>query len=155
MRLLALIFGLLCLVLMPASSAPVSIARAAPSVLQDDDGENTAPPPPVSDNQARKVSSITGTESHLSIQVLLLGVIVVVAEFLLLRKRVVTAEEALKVYAVTLIIVGTLFAITAGYTSQDVAPAMGLFGTMAGYLLGKKSSMPQEEKAATAKGEEE
>jgi hypothetical protein len=38
---------------------------------------------------------------------------------------------------VTLIIIGTLFFITAGFDSTQIAPALGLFGTIAGYLLGK------------------
>ena len=39
--------------------------------------------------------------------------------------------------AVTLIVVSSLFIITAGYSSEQIAPAMGLFGTIAGYLLGR------------------
>lgn len=155
MRFLAPTFTLLLFVLFNATSPPWSFAHAAEVLTtQDDDGENTAPPPPASDSKARKISLLNNSELFLSIEVLLFGVIVVVAEFLLLRKYIVTAEEALRVYAVTLIIVGTLFVITAGYTSQDVAPAMGLFGTMAGYLLGKKSAMTEVEKDATAKGGE-
>jgi hypothetical protein len=48
------------------------------------------------------------------------------------------------VYAVTLIIVGTLFAITAGFDSNQIAPAMGLFGTIAGYLLGKRATLSEK-----------
>jgi hypothetical protein len=39
-----------------------------------------------------------------------------------------------------LIISSSIFLIVAGYTSQQIAPAMGLLGTLAGYLLGKESS---------------
>jgi hypothetical protein len=83
-------------------------------------------------------------EFWLSAEILLFGLGVIVLEFLLLRKTRVTAEDALRVYTVTLIIVGTLFAITAGFDSYQIAPAMGLFGTIAGYLLGKRSATEGE-----------
>ncbi len=81
-------------------------------------------------------------EFWLSAEVLIFGLVVLLAEFLLLRKAKITAEEALRVYAVSLIIIGTLFAITAGFDSNQIAPAMGLFGTIAGYLLGRRVQAP-------------
>lgn len=78
-------------------------------------------------------------EFWLSAEILVFGFGVLLAEFLLLRKATVTAEEALRVYAVSLIVIGTLFAITAGFDANQIAPAMGLFGTIAGYLLGKRT----------------
>jgi Trk-type K+ transport system membrane component len=83
---------------------------------------------------------LNDSELRLSLEVLFFGVVVLILEFLLLPRSVVNAEDTLRVYAVTLILIGTLFAITAGFKSQDVAPAMGLFGTIAGYLLGKRNS---------------
>jgi hypothetical protein len=32
-----------------------------------------------------------------------------------------------------------MFLITAGYTSDQIAPMIGLLGTIAGYLLGKST----------------
>ena len=49
---------------------------------------------------------------------------------------------------ITLIITATLFLITAGYDNNQIAPAIGLFGTVAGYLLGKsvnKNNTPANE----------
>jgi hypothetical protein len=84
------------------------------------------------------VSLTTRYEFWLSFEVLFFGLVVVGVEYLLLRKTVARPEDALRVYAVTLILVGTLFAITAGFDSQQIGPAMGLFGTVAGYLLGRR-----------------
>jgi hypothetical protein len=81
-------------------------------------------------------------EFWLSVEILFFGFGVLAVEYFLLRKAGITAEETLRVYAVTLIIVGTLFLITAGFDSNQIAPAMGLFGTIAGYLLGKRVSEP-------------
>jgi hypothetical protein len=33
--------------------------------------------------------------------------------------------------------------ICAGYSNDQIAPAMGLFGTLAGYLLGRKGGREQ------------
>lgn len=107
---------------------------------------NTSAPPPSSAGAVKAKNFLSDFEFWLSAEILLFGLGVVVIEFLLLRKANVSAEEALRVYAVTLIIVGTLFAITAGFDSNQIAPAMGLFGTIAGYLLGKRSG---SEKADT------
>jgi hypothetical protein len=99
---------------------------------------------PQSSSEAGAVKAktfLSDFEFWLSAEILLFGLGVIVIEFLLLRKARVTAEEALRVYAVTLIIVGTLFAITAGFDSNQIAPAMGLFGTIAGYLLGKRAGL--------------
>ena len=101
----------------------------------------SAPPSQSSGAGAVKTKTfLSDFEFWLSAEILLFGLGVVVIEFLLLRKAHVTAEEALRVYGVTLIIVGTLFAITAGFDSNQIAPAMGLFGTIAGYLLGKRAA---------------
>ena len=106
---------------------------------------NTSAPPPGSGAGAVKAKTfLSDFEFWLSAEILLFGLGVIVIEFMLLRKARVTAEEALRVYAVTLIIVGTLFAITAGFDSNQIAPAMGLFGTIAGYLLGKRTSAPDK-----------
>jgi membrane associated rhomboid family serine protease len=83
---------------------------------------------------------LTSFEFYLSLEVLVFGIIVVVLEYLAIRRRSSHVEDILRIYAVTLIIIGTLFGITAGFGSEQIAPAMGLFGTIAGYLLGKRTS---------------
>jgi len=114
----------------------VPLAAAQPGIPT-----NVSAPPPSSGAGAVKTKTfLSDFEFWLSAEILLFGLGVIVIEFLLLRKARVSAEEALRVYAVTLIIVGTLFAITAGFDSNQIAPAMGLFGTIAGYLLGKRAA---------------
>jgi hypothetical protein len=51
------------------------------------------------------------------------------------------SEAVLRVFGTVLILVSTLFLIVAGYSSQQIAPALGLLGTIAGYLLGKGSNV--------------
>jgi hypothetical protein len=77
------------------------------------------------------------------------SMVALVMQYLLLRKiPKLKAGDLLRVFAVTLILQGTLFFITAGFDSNQIAPAMGLFGTIAGYLLGRadrKESDPDDQ----------
>ncbi len=88
---------------------------------------------------------LSSWEFVLSCEVIAFGTVIVLIEFILLRNRNAPAEDILKVFAVTLVIIGTLFAIVAGFDSRQIAPAMGLFGTIAGYILGRGVSAPKPE----------
>jgi len=82
----------------------------------------------------------TNREFWLSILVLAFGVIVIFVEFFSLRSRdQVGAGDVIRLYGVTLILVGVLFVVVAGFDVDQIAPALGLFGTVAGYLLGKSA----------------
>lgn len=96
---------------------------------------------------------LTDMEFWLSLEVLVFGGIVVFVEFLLLKGKGVTAEEALRVYAITVIIIGALFTVTAGFDNVSVAPAFGLLGTVAGYILGRRGS-PASEAAEPSREEQ-
>ena len=139
----------------PAAGSQSSAAGGSQAGDAQAQDEADANPPPTPAERAAPPSGsrliLSEYEFWLSAEVLIFGFAVLLAEFLLLRRAKITAEEALRVYAVSLIIIGTLFAITAGFDSNQIAPAMGLFGTIAGYLLGKRppgrdSAPEQEEK---------
>ena len=83
---------------------------------------------------------LSSDEGQLALTILAFGALIVVAELIMLRSKQATAEDATRAFAVTLIIIGTLVLICAGYSNNQIAPAMGLFGTIAGYLLGRRSS---------------
>lgn len=117
-----------------APDSPVSVRRAdevnRPASMVNSD-------PPV--GLAEEDNHLTWSEIAKTLIVVILATITLALQFLLLRvPSRITPEESLRVFGVTLIITGTLFLITAGFSSQQIAPAMGLFGTMAGYLLGKR-----------------
>lgn len=56
-----------------------------------------------------------------------------------------TPELALRLFSTVLIITSAVFLVVAGYSSQQIAPAFGLLGTMAGYVLGKSQARPGDE----------
>ena len=45
-------------------------------------------------------------------------------------------EDVLKVFGTILIVVAAVFLIVAGYSEKQIAPVIGLFGTIVGYILG-------------------
>jgi hypothetical protein len=86
----------------------------------------------------------------ISAVVLLFGLIVLLlATYLIGIGK--SSESVLRVFGTVLIIVIAVFLVVAGYTSDQIAPVMGLLGTVAGYLLAK-DSMPRV--AAESKHEE-
>lgn len=83
---------------------------------------------------------LTSHEFVLASAVLLFGVIVMFGAARTMQRTTVTAEQVLRFYAILVILIGTLLLIVAGLNDTQIAPAAGLFGTIAGYLLGKNQS---------------
>ncbi len=94
-------------------------------------------PPPIGEDGQEFGPQKTVQEIYMSIAVLVFGLLVVVAQTILFYRQKADVEEAFKYFIVTLIIIGALFLVTAGYGNQQIAPILGLLGTIAGYLLGK------------------
>ncbi len=67
----------------------------------------------------------------------------------LFSKGILESYQIIKLNLITLIIIGTLFLIAAGYDKEQILSAMGLFGTIAGYLLGKSSPTPTQPTPST------
>lgn len=72
----------------------------------------------------------------ISLLVLLFGVFTLsLASYLIKAGK--SPESILRTYGTILIIVVSVFLVVAGYSSNQIAPVIGLMGTLAGYLLGK------------------
>jgi len=87
---------------------------------------------------------ISNLEYQLSITVLVFGILVISLEIYLIRSNKISSEDTVKFIIITLIIISTLYLITAGYNNNQIAPAVGLLGTIAGYLLGKIENKTNE-----------
>lgn len=89
-------------------------------------------------NMIGPVSWTTWRELLLALGILVFGLVTLLIQYLLLRNAPShRTEEVAKTFIVTLIILGTLLLLAAGFDDRTIAPALGLFGTIAGYLLGK------------------
>lgn len=93
--------------------------------------------PPVNTDLVPTKSS---QEVWLSLGVLVFGMIVVLSQAWIINRRQEPLSQSLKYLSVSLIIVGSLFLVTAGYGNSQIAPIIGLLGTVAGYLLGRTQS---------------
>ena len=96
----------------------------------------------------------TTSAMTMSAAVLVFGLITLALASYVVRKGL-QWEAVLKIFGMVLIIVMTVFLIVAGYDDKQVAPAMGLLGTIAGYLLGKEVSKEPPTKSKDAGAKEE
>lgn len=113
--------------------------------------ENVPPPAEVSQENApvneppfdaNATPTKTDVELGLSIAVLVFGAVITLALLFFLAKRTESSSldqliDLIKYPVVLVIIIGGLFLVTAGYGNQQIAPIIGLMGTIAGYLMGK------------------
>ena len=85
-------------------------------------------------------SFLTNEERMLTILFLGFGVLVLIMACVLLIKFSNDCNIAFKYFIIVLLILGMLVLIPVGYSNDQISPAVGLFGTIAGYLLGKTES---------------
>jgi hypothetical protein len=85
-------------------------------------------------------SFLSTAEGELALTVIAFGVVVIAAFAIVLKSKAASPELAIRGLTTAMIVTGTLFLICAGYTNDQIAPAIGLFGTIAGYLLGKSET---------------
>lgn len=80
----------------------------------------------------------SNVEIYLSVSILAFALIVLVLQTRLIMKAQPSwhPKSTLRMMGLTLVIASSLFLVTAGYSAEQVAPVMGLLGTIAGYLLG-------------------
>lgn len=102
--------------------------------------EKQTPPPNVVGQNLAVVNPLTSFQMWSCILCVLIGIIVFSGQFYLLRRASnINADDIVKNCTITLVVIGALILIVAGYSSQQTAQAFGLFGTVIGYLLGKSA----------------
>lgn len=78
----------------------------------------------------------------LSFGILFFGIIVITSMGYLLKIGL-NPRSILRLFSVPLIIVSAIFLVVAGYGEKQIAPVIGLLGTIAGYLLGNSNDNDQ------------
>lgn len=124
------------------AAAPVAVSRDTVAPVNSVTGEGVA-------RQAQHgvvafIGRYTTIEVWLSLLVILFAGFTLMLVFRLLRNNSPTPDAVLRVIVVTVIVFGALFCITAGFEPEQIAPATGLFGTIAGYLLGRDARIHRE-----------
>jgi hydrogenase/urease accessory protein HupE len=78
----------------------------------------------------------TTQEMQLTFTIMGFGLVALLFLYLMSRQRHIP-PFVLRVYVITIIIFGTLAVVASAYTNDQIAPVVGLFGTIAGYVLGR------------------
>lgn len=127
----ALLMVFLCIYFVPTADV-LALDGEAPSPAPNN------PLPHEGQKTAGTISLMTNREFALSFVILVFGLCIIGIEYFILKSIIhQKPEQITQTFIVTLIIVGTLVLISAGYSNDQIGPALGLFGTIAGYLLGK------------------
>lgn len=104
------------------------------------------PPPKVADAEALfpATAFLSQRETWAAFAVLVFGMLILLVATHLVRLKLLSGADTLRLVALVLIVTGTLFLVTAGYSAAQIAPALGLLGTIAGYLLGRSENARNE-----------
>jgi succinate-acetate transporter protein len=81
----------------------------------------------------------------ISVAVLFYGAFTLILAALLIKSGK-SSESVLRIFGTILIIIVAVFLVVAGYSNDQIAPVIGLLGTLAGYLLGKGESSSMNRK---------
>jgi len=84
--------------------------------------------------QAGSLSSIL--ELNLTLIILFFGVLALVLLYLMVRSERSGPFE-LRIYVITILVFGSLLVVSSGYATDQIAPVIGFYGTIAGYILGR------------------
>jgi hypothetical protein len=80
----------------------------------------------------------------ISASVLVFGCFIMLLATILLYKGI-TSHDVLKLFGTMIIVISAVFLVVAGYSDTQIAPVIGLLGTVAGYLLGSKDTTENDD----------
>jgi hypothetical protein len=80
----------------------------------------------------------------ISASVLVFGCFIMLLATILLYKGI-TSHDVLKLFGTMIIVISAVFLVVAGYSDTQIAPVIGLLGTIAGYLLGSKDTTENDD----------
>jgi purine-cytosine permease-like protein len=113
--------------ILPALALILLCTASSAQAVNPTDGGNIAVP-----------ISTFGNREWMTALILVFGMFIIVIEYLLLKNRISDkVEDVGKYLVITIIIIGTLALMVGSLDNNQTAPAVGLFGTIAGYLLGR------------------
>lgn len=79
------------------------------------------------------------TQLNLPLLVLGFGILILALELVLLYKsQAVASDKSIALVGVTLVVVSVLFLASSPFSESHTAAAIGLLGTVLGYVAGKK-----------------
>lgn len=142
---LVFIFCILAISDVAGQAFPIGTAAASPTTEAAPAVDAIAPPPDITYQHKPQGSHfLSADEFGLSFMVLAFGVFVFFLQFFLIRQKLFSPNQSIRAMIITLVIIASLFLISAGFTSDQITPIIGLLGTIVGYLLGSNQATLNE-----------
>lgn len=85
-------------------------------------------------------------EFQLTIVIFVFGLISLVAFLMMVRGEKAT-PYMMRLYVIIILVFGTLLVVSSSYSTEQIAPVVGFFGTIAGYLLGRTDRVGSKDEA--------
>ena len=82
---------------------------------------------------------------YLATSILLVTALALVLGSILMWKRGHSGQEVLRLYGVVIIVGLSALLLVVGFSNEQLTPIVGLFGAIAGYLLGKEGKSKDAE----------
>lgn len=82
-------------------------------------------------------------EIELTLIIFIFGLIAVGVFYFLAQNKQVT-PHLMRLYVIIILVFGSLLVVSSGYATAQIAPVIGFFGTIAGYLLGRSEKRDGE-----------
>lgn len=76
------------------------------------------------------------SEINLTVLIFIFGLIALFLFYLLVRSKLAN-PLMIRMYVIIILVFGTLLVVSSAYATEQIAPVVGFFGTIAGYLLGR------------------
>ena len=83
-------------------------------------------------------------EFQLTVIIFVFGLIALGAFLVMVRGGKAT-PYVMRLYVIIILVFGTLLVVSSSYTTSQIAPVVGFFGTIAGYLLGRTDKQASDE----------
>ncbi len=85
-------------------------------------------------------SYLSSREFWAGICILVFSTIMSIAAFYSIHRNIADTTSIIRITALILIVTTTVFTVLLGYSGEDIAPVLGLLGTIAGYVLGRSDT---------------
>jgi uncharacterized membrane protein len=122
----------------------VRIAIFASALLLATAAHGQGNAPPDASEIFRNAPALSAMELWGAVGVIVFSLSVTMAAIVLRKVARFSEDGVIRLVALILIVSGSLFLVTLGYSAEQIAPVLGILGTIAGYMLGKESSESRE-----------